>query len=448
MGYDSFGGDRSIELKKEKVIIMGAGGRDFHNFNMAYRNDPLSEVVAFTATQIPFIESRTYPPELAGSRYPSGIPIHPEKELKSLITSNGVTRVAFSYSDVPHEEVMHKASLCLSLDADFILLGPERTMLESRIPVISVCAVRTGCGKSIVTRKLAHLFKEKGVRVSVIRHPMAYCDFAPVKRFSTIEDVDKGACTIEEREEFEPLVEKGVTVYAGVDYEKVLNKAEKGSQVIIWDGGNNDFPFVRPDFEVVLLDAMRPGHERLFYPGEVNLRRGNLLIITKINEAKEKDVELVRNDIMKDNPEAGVYETRSVFTISDYDMITGKRALVIEDGPTITHGGMSYGAGISSSVGIVSEFVDPRPYAEGSIKDVYVRFPHIGPVLPAMGYSGEQTKELEETISAVPCEVVIVATPVDLRRIINIGKPTVRVHYDFDVDLRQLVEAFLKEHVL
>jgi predicted GTPase len=437
-----------MNLKKEKVIIMGAGGRDFHNFNMVYRNDPLSEVVAFTATQIPFIERRTYPAELAGSRYPSGIPIHPEKELKSLITSNGATRVAFSYSDVPHEQVMHKASLCLSLDADFVLLGPERTMLESRVPVISVCAVRTGCGKSIITRKLASLFKEKGIRVSVIRHPMVYCDFAPVKKFSSIEDVDKGACTIEEREEFEPLVEKGVTVYAGVDYEKVLSEAEKNSQVIVWDGGNNDFPFVRPDFEVVLLDAMRPGHERLFYPGEVNLRRGNLLIITKINEAKEKDVELVRNDILKDNPEAGVFETRSVFTVSDYDKITGKRALVIEDGPTITHGGMPYGAGVSSSTGIVEEFVDPRPYAKGSIRDVYQKFPHIGPVLPAMGYSADQTKELEETISAVPCEVVIVATPVDLRRIINIEKPTVRVHYDFDIDLTQLADAFLKEHVL
>jgi predicted GTPase len=435
------------DLKKEKVIIMGAGGRDFHNFNMVYRDDPLSEVVAFTATQIPFIERRTYPPELAGSRYPSGIPIHPEKKLKSLITSNGVTRVAFSYSDVPHEQVMHKASLCLSLDADFILLGSERTMLESRVPVISVCAVRTGCGKSIITRKLAHLFKEKGVRVSVIRHPMAYCDFAPVKKFSSIEDVDKGACTIEEREEFEPLVEIGVTVYAGVDYERVVNEAEKNSQVIIWDGGNNDFPFVRPDFEVVLLDAMRPGHERMFYPGEVNLRRGNLLIITKINEAKEKDIELVKNDILKDNPDAGVFETRSVFTVSDYDKITGKQALVIEDGPTITHGGMPYGAGVSSSMGIVSGFVDPRPYAKGSIKDVYARFPHIGTVLPAMGYSADQIKELEETISAVPCEVVIVATPVDLRRIIKIEKPTVRVHYDFDIDLTQLVEAFLKDHV-
>lgn len=427
---------------------MGAGGRDFHNFNMVYRSDPLSEVVAFTAAQIPFIERRTYPPGLAGPNYPSGIPIYPENELASLIASHGANRVVFAYSDVSHENLMHSASLCLSLEADFMLLGPERTMLESKVPVISVCAVRTGCGKSIITKKLAHTFKERGIRVSVIRHPMAYCDFAPVKKFSSIEDIDKGACTIEEREEFEPLVEKGVTVYAGVDYEKVLEQAEEVSQVIIWDGGNNDFPFVRSDFEVVLLDAMRPGHERLFYPGEVNLRRGDLLIITKINEAKEDALELVRNDIRRDNPDAGVLETRSIFAISDYDAVSGRKALVIEDGPTITHGGMPYGAGVSSSIGIVSEFVDPRPYARGSLRDIYAKFPHIGSVLPAMGYSENQMREFEKTISAVPCEVVIVATPVDLRRIIDIQKPTVRVSYDFDVDLTELVETFLKEHVL
>ncbi len=427
---------------------MGAGGRDFHNFNMVYRNDPRFEVVAFTAAQIPFIEERTYPSELCGTQYPNGIQIRSESELRDLILKHGVTHVAFSYSDVSHEDVMHKASVCLSLGADFVLHGPEKTMLVPEVPVISVCAVRTGCGKSIITRKLASAFKKKGARVSVIRHPMAYCDFSPVKKFSSIEDIDRGACTIEEREEFEPLVEEGITVFAGIDYERVLRQAEKESQVIIWDGGNNDFPFIRPDFEVVLLDAMRPGHERLFYPGEVNLRRGNLLIITKTNEAKEVDLDLVKSDIMKDNPEAGVFETRSVFSISDDDTIDGRRALVIEDGPTITHGGMPYGAGVSSSIGIVSEFVDPRPYAKGSIKDVYAKFPHIGSVLPAMGYSQDQIRELEETISAVPCEVVIVATPVDLRRIINIERPTVRVSYDFDIDLSQMAETFLKEHVL
>lgn len=427
---------------------MGAGGRDFHNFNMLYRYDSHFEVVAFTATQIPFIEERSYPPELAGSQYPAGIPIHPETALGSLISKEGVTQVSFAYSDVSHEHVMHKASFCLSLGADFVLPGPEKTMLEPGVPVISVCAVRTGCGKSTITRKLAHLFKEKGIKVSVIRHPMAYCDFVPVKKFTSMDDIDKGVCTIEEREEFEPLVEKGITVFAGVDYERVLRMAEKEAQVIIWDGGNNDFPFIKPDFEIVLLDAMRPGHERLFYPGEVNLRRGNLLIITKTNEANKSDLERMENSILEENPEAGVLEARSVFAISDYAAIEGRRALVVEDGPTITHGGMPYGAGISSSIGIVSEFVDPRPYALGSIKDTYAKFPHIGPVLPAMGYSRGQIKELEETISLVPSDVVIVATPIDLRRIITIEKPTVRVAYDFDIDLSQLVGAFLEKHVL
>ncbi len=357
------------ELKRDRVIIMGAGGRDFHNFNMVYRDDPQSEVVAFTAAQIPFIEKRVYPPELAGTFYPEGIPIHPESELGTLISKHGVNRVVFSYSDVSHEYVMHKASLSVAHGADFMLHGPESTMLESGVPVISVCAVRTGCGKSIVTRKLAHLFQERGIRVSVMRHPMAYCDFVPVKTFSSLEEIDRGVCTIEEREEFEPLVGKGIAVYAGVDYQKVLHEAGKDSQVIIWDGGNNDFPFVRPDFEIVLIDALRPGHEMLFYPGEVNLRRGNLLIITKINEAKESDREEIRTVIRRENPDAGVLETRSVFALSDSALIKGKRALVIEDGPTITHGGMSHGAGVSSSRGMVSEFIDPRPYAVGSIRE-------------------------------------------------------------------------------
>jgi len=433
--------------KKEKVIIMGAGGRDFHNFNMLYRDNLQSEVVAFTAAQIPYIEKRIYPPELTGSRYPEGIPIHPEPELESLISTHGVNTAVFSYSDVSHEYVMHRASLCLACGADFLLPGPEHTMLGSSVPVISVCAVRTGCGKSIITRKLAHAFKETGIGVSVIRHPMAYCDFVPVKRFATMEDIDRGSCTIEEREEFEPLVEKGITVYAGIDYQKVLHDAEKVSQVIIWDGGNNDFPFIRPDFEIVLIDALRPGHELLFYPGEVNLRRGNLLIITKINEAKESDRQGIKAVIRRENPDAAVLETSSVFTISDYEAIKGKRALVIEDGPTITHGGMPYGAGMAASSGIVSEFIDPRRYAAGSLQETYQKFSHIGPVLPAMGYSHTQRKDLEETISRVPADVVIIATPVDLRRIIPIDKPTVRVFYDFDVDLSTLAGSFLKAHV-
>ncbi|MCL5023060.1 MAG: GTPase [Nitrospirae bacterium] len=433
---------------KQRVIIMGAGGRDFHNFNRLYRQDPDCEVVAFTAAQIPFIERRIYPPELAGPYYPAGIPIRPEAELGALLSGAAADLVAFAYSDVSHEYVMHRASLALSLGADFVLHGPESTMLQSKVPVISVCAVRTGCGKSIVTRKLAHSLREKGARVSVIRHPMAYCDFLPVKRFSSMEEIDRGVCTIEEREEFEPLVEKGITVYAGVDYGKVLEEAEKESGVIIWDGGNNDFPFLRPDFEIVLIDALRPGHESLFYPGEVNLRRGNLLIITKTNEAKEGDLAEIHAVIQRENRDAGVLEARSVFSVDDYSLIKGRKALVIEDGPTVTHGGMPYGAGFASSVGIVSAFIDPRPYAVGSIRETFERFHHIGAVLPAMGYSEAQKRELEETIARVPAEVVVIATPVDLRRIIKIEKPAVRVSYDFDIDLGELAGSFLREHGL
>jgi predicted GTPase len=426
---------------------MGAGGRDFHNFNMVYRDDPRYEVIAFTAAQIPFIEQRLYPPALAGGLYPDGIPVYPESSLQALIREYKIDRVVFSYSDVSHEELMHKASLCLSLGADFVFHGPEKTMLHTGIPVISVCAVRTGCGKSVITRKLAGLFKERGVRVSVIRHPMAYCDFAPVIKFSGLSDIDRSACTIEEREEFEPLVERGVTVFAGVDYHKILGEAEKGSQLIIWDGGNNDFPFILPCLEIVLLDGLRPGHETLFYPGEVNLRRGNVLIITKVNEARGEDIGKIRGTISRENPEAMVFETSSSLALDDPGLIKNKMALVIEDGPTITHGGLSYGAGVSAARDLVSGFVNPRLYAIGSIRETYAKFPHIGAVLPAMGYSDVQIQELQETIAKVPAEVVVIATPVDLQRFVKIDKPVVRVSYDFDINLNGIVEAFLKEHV-
>ena len=435
-------------MKREKVIIMGAAGRDFHNFNMVYRDNPHYEVIAFTAAQIPFIERRIYPPELSGLHYPDGIPIYPEEDLGVLISRHRVDQVVFAYSDVSYEYVMHRASRCLSLGADFILLGPERTMLKSNIPVISVCAVRTGCGKSIITRKLARLFKERGIAASVIRHPMPYRVFTPIMKFSTAEDIDKCNCTIEEREEFEPLVEKGITVYTGVECRKVLKQAQRESQVIIWDGGNNDFPFILPNLEIVLIDALRPGHETLFYPGEVNLKKADTLIITKTNEAKRGDLEKIRINIRKENPEADVLEASTILTLSDHSLIKDKNALIIEDGPTITHGGMPHGAGVSASMGIVSGFIDPRPYAVGSIRETYDKFPHIGPVLPAMGYSETQIKELEETISRVPSDVVIIATPVDLRRVIKIDKPTVRVFYDFDIDLNGLVESFLKKHAL
>jgi len=429
-----------------RVIIMGAGGRDFHNFNAFYRPRPSCDVVAFTATQIPYIENRTYPPELAGSNYPRGIPIFPEHELDRLIKKYRVQQVVFSYSDVSHAELMDKASLVLSLEADFLLLGPGETMIASRVPLISVCAVRTGCGKSVITRKLAAILMERGIRVSVIRHPMAYCSFKPVLRFSSSKEVDEGTCTIEEREEFEPLVEKGITVYAGIDYEQVLREAEKESQVIIWDGGNNDFPFIRPDLEIVLLDALRPGHEKLYYPGEVNLRRADVLMITKVNEGSAESLERVVQSISVMNPGAEVLKTGSFTRLDHPEWIRGKKVLVIEDGPTITHGGMASGAGASASMPLASELIDPRPFAVGTLRGVYEKYPHIGRVLPAMGYSGEQMRDLEDTIERSPCDTVVIETPADLRRNFRISRPVVRASYDFDVDLAPLVSHFLKKN--
>ena len=431
----------------EKVIILGAGGRDFHNFNTVFRDNPSCQVVAFTAAQIPFIGHRVYPATLAGSLYPEGIPIRPEEELEGIIRDHEATVAVFSYSDISYEEVMHRASACLRLGADFLFPGPEKTMLRSAVPVLSVCAVRTGCGKSVITRKLALLLKARGIAVSVMRHPMAYCDFAPVRRFSTMGEIDRGSCTIEEREEFEHLVAKGITVYAGVDYRRVLDEAERESRVILWDGGNNDFPFLAPDFEIVLLDALRPGHETLFYPGEVNLRRANLLIITKVNEARDGDVERIRTSIRKYNPVAMTLEAASVFSLDEPVRAAGKKVLVIEDGPTITHGGMAHGAGMSAAKKFASGIVDPRPYAVGAIQETYRRFPHIGPVLPAMGYSESQKNDLEETIAKTPAEVVVIATPVDLKRIVRIDKPAVRVSYDFDLDLNSFIDAFVKRYV-
>jgi predicted GTPase len=428
-----------------RVVILGAGGRDFHNFNTFFRSQPFYKVVAFTATQIPFIAHRSYPPELAGANYPDGIPIYPEEELPHLLSEHCPHQVVFSYSDVSHQELMDKASLVLSMGQDFVLLGPEGTMIKSQVPVISVCAVRTGCGKSVITRRIAVLLKRRGLNVSVIRHPMAYCIFKPVVRFSKMKDVDAEACTIEEREEFEPLVETGITVYAGVDYEKVLRDAEKESQVIVWDGGNNDFPFIRPDWEIVLLDALRPGHERLYYPGEVNLRRADLLIITKVNEGSDASLRRIRESVSLLNPKAKVLEAPSVTHLDHPDWVKGKRVLVIEDGPTITHGGMPDGAGASATRKLAKELVDPRPYAVGSLGEVYRKYPHIGRVLPAMGYSEDQIKDLEETIRRSECDAVVIATPADLRRKITIGQATVRVHYDFDVDLNPQIDRFLNE---
>jgi len=438
---------RSRSKESIRVIILGAGGRDFHNFNTYFRKNPSYRVIAFTAAQIPYIAGRVYPPELAGPQYPQGIPIHPEEELPRLLSEYVVDQVVFSYSDVSHEALMDMASLVLSKGQDFVFLGPKETMIVSRVPVISVCAVRTGCGKSVITRKLASLLKKKGLRVSVIRHPMAYCDFKPVLRFSNARDVEKETCTIEEREEFEPLVEAGITVYAGVDYERVLRAAERESEVIVWDGGNNDFSFIRPDWEIVLVDALRPGHEKLYYPGEVNLRRADLVIITKVNEGSEESLAKIGKNISLMNPGAEVLEAPSVTRVDHPEMIADKRVLVIEDGPTITHGGMPDGAGTSASRKLARELVDPRPYAVGSLRQVYKNYPHIGRVLPAMGYSEEQIKDLEETIRHSVCDAVVVATPTDLGRKIRIDQPTVRVSYDFNVDLLPPVNRFMQRRV-
>jgi len=437
--------DKQPAREAIRVIILGAGGRDFHNFNTFFRGNPLYRVVAFTAAQIPFIANRTYPPKLAGAYYPKGIPIYPEENLPRLLSDSRVRQIIFSYSDVSHEEVMEKASLVLSKGKDFVLLGPEETMLRSEVPVISVCAVRTGCGKSVITRKIASLIKRGGVKVSVIRHPMAYCSFKPVLRFSEMKDVDEEACTIEEKEEFEPLVNLGITVFAGIDYQKVLKEAEKESEVIVWDGGNNDFPFVQPDLEIVLLDALRPGHERLYYPGEVNLRRAGLLIITKVNEGNKASLEKIRENIWLLNPGAKVLEAPSVTHLEDPEKVRGKKVLVVEDGPTITHGGMPDGAGAAACRKIGVKLLDPRRYAVGSLKEVYEKYPHIGKVLPAMGYSEEQIKDLEETIRHSGSGAVVIATPTDLRRRIKIDQPTTRVLYDFDIDLSRHVERFIRK---
>jgi predicted GTPase len=433
--------------KPVRVIILGAGGRDFHNFNTYFRERPSHRVVAFTAAQIPFIADRTYPRKLAGPHYPKGIPIFPEEDLPRLLSKDAVDQAIFSYSDVSHAEVMDKASLVLSKGQDFIFLGPEETMLRSRVPILSVCAVRTGCGKSVITRKLGSLLREKGLKVSVIRHPMAYCGFKPVLRFSDMRDVDEETCTIEEREEFEPLVEMGIPVFAGVDYERVLRSAERESEVIVWDGGNNDFPFIRPDLEVVLVDALRPGHEKLYYPGEVNLRRADVLIIAKVNEGSVESLRKIRDNISLMNPRAGILEAPSVTHLDYPARIAGRRVLVVEDGPTITHGGMPDGAGAAASRKLAGELVDPRPCAVGSLKDAYEKYPHIGRVLPAMGYSEQQIKDLEETIRRCVCDAVVIATPTDLRRKIRIDQLTVRVDYDFSVDLRPLVDRFVDKRL-
>lgn len=420
-------------MKKKKVIIMGAAGRDFHNFNTVYRDDPSVEVVCFTATQIPDIEGRLYPPKLAGPNYPSGIPIYPEEELPELIKKYGVDEVVFSYSDVSHVTVMHKASIVIAAGADFKLLGYESTALKSSKPVISVCAVRTGVGKSQTTRKVSQILKEAGKKVAAVRHPMPYGNLEEqvCQRFATYSDLDFYRCTIEEREEYEPHLDRGNIVYAGVDYAEILRRAEQEVDIVLWDGGNNDLPFFKSDCHIVLVDPHRPGHELQYHPGEANLRMADIVVINKIDTAVPENVELVRRNVRSVNPNAVIVEAASPVFCEDVSAIAGKRVLVIEDGPTLTHGEMSYGAGVMAArKWSAKELVDPRPYAVGSIARAFEKYPHIGPLLPAMGYSARQVEELQETVARVPCDVVVIATPIDLRRIIKLDKPSVRVRYE------------------
>jgi predicted GTPase len=416
------------------VLIMGAAGRDFHNFNVAYRHDPESRVVAFTATQIPGIEGRRYPAELAGPAYPEGIPIHAEDDLPRLLRELDVDDVVFAYSDVSHETVMHRASLVLATGANFILLGPDATMLESTKPVVAVCAVRTGAGKSQTTRAVVRALKGDGRAPVVVRHPMPYGDIAAqrVQRFASYEDLREAQATVEEREEYESHLAEGTVVYAGVDYEEILKAAQAEADVVIWDGGNNDLPFLRPTVHIVVADPHRAGHETTYHPGEANFRLGDVIVINKSDTAKPEDVERVRTAAAELNPDAVVIRANSPVTVDDPDAVRGSRVLVIEDGPTLTHGEMTYGAGVvAARKHGAAEIVDPRPYASGSLRAVYDRYA-VGPVLPAMGYSAAQIDELERTIDAAPVDLVVIATPVDLARIADIRKPSVRVRYELE----------------
>lgn len=427
------------------VLIMGAAGRDFHNFNVYFRDNERYNVVCFTATQIPDIEGRNYPAKLAGRLYPEGIPIYPEEQLAELIQQHRIQQVVFAYSDVPHQQVMHRASLVLKNGADFRLMGPDNTMIESSKPVVAVTAVRTGVGKSQTTRRVVELLREQGKKVVAIRHPMPYGDLMAqvVQRFATYDDLDKHKCTIEEREEYEPHIDRGAVVYAGVDYGEILKMAEQEADVIVWDGGNNDLPFYRPDIHIVLVDPHRPGHETSYHPGEANLRMADVAIINKVETANPEGVDAVRTAIHKYNPHALMIDAASPLFVDEPEAIRGKAALVIEDGPTLTHGEMTYGAGVIAARRFgCSSLVDPRPWAVGTIADTYRKYPRIGTLLPAMGYGAQQIKDLEATIDQVECDVVVIATPIDLRRVLKISKPAVRVRYELqEIGLPTLKEA-------
>ena len=420
-------------MDRVKTIIMGAAGRDFHNFNTFFRGNQAYEVVAFTATQIPNIEGRKYPKELAGDLYPEGIPIYPESELSSLIKQHNIDQVIFAYSDVPHEVVMHKASQVLGAGADFRLMGTHTTQIKSNKPVVSVCAVRTGSGKSQTTRRVSKILIDMGYKVAAIRHPMPYGDLVKqrVQRYASYADLDKYECTIEEREEYEPHLDNGVIVYAGVDYADILKQAEQEVDIVLWDGGNNDFSFYVPDFSIVVADPHRPGHEVSYHPGETNLYLADAFVINKVDTAEPENVLKVRESLSRINPKAVVIEAASPLFVDDPAAIHGKRVLVIEDGPTLTHGEMKYGAGwVAARRFGAAEIVDPRPFAVGSIAATYAKYPGTGPILPAMGYGDAMVADLEKTINKADVDMVISATPIDLTRIIKVNKPMQRVRYE------------------
>ena len=437
---------------QNRIVIVGAAGRDFHNFNVCYRDDAWSQVVAFTATQIPDIAGRKYPAELAGPRYPEGIPIYPEEQLEKVIKEEKANLVVFSYSDVSHVRVMNLASRALAAGADFLLLAAEKTMLKAKVPVVSICATRTGCGKSPVSRRVAELLKEQGLKVVAIRHPMPYGDLVKqkVQRFATVADMDSQKCTIEEREEYEPHVRTGTVVYAGADYGAILREAEKEADVIIWDGGNNDTPFLKPDLEIVVTDPHRAGHEVLYHPGEVNLLRANVVVINKVDSAFREAVETVRRNVKDRNPKAVMIETDSVVKVEQAERLHGARVLVIEDGPSLTHGEMAFGAGVIAARRAGATLVDPRQYAVGSIRDTFGKYEHVGALLPAMGYSEKQLAELEETIRRTPCDFVLIATPIDLRHLIPVPQPSLRVTYEVGERgpsrLAEVIREFVNQH--
>jgi predicted GTPase len=433
----------------ENVIIMGAAGRDFHNFNIYFRDNPRYRVIAFTATQIPDIEGRLYPSQLAGSLYPEGIPIHADRRLQELIVTQRVDLVAFSYSDVPHAEVMHKASVATAAGADFLIVGAPYTMIASTKPVVSVCAVRTGCGKSQTSREVIRILQELGKKVVAVRHPMPYGDLTRqvVQRFASYTDLDIHHCTIEEREEYEPHIRMGIVAYAGVDYEKILRQAETEADVIVWDGGNNDTPFFKPDLHIVLLDPHRPGHETAYHPGETNLLMADVAVINKVDSAAPENVESVRRAIETHNPSARIVLADSELIADDAAAIRGKRVLVVEDGPTLTHGNMAYGAGVIAANRFgAAELVDPRPFLQGRLTETFATYPGIGQLLPAMGYGRQQIKDLEATINATVCDLVLVATPVDLSRLLQINHPHARIRYEYSDHGQPTLASIIADH--